>query len=235
MVPGKFVYIPNGIDVAEWERGEVPLSLVHADLLARLKREGRFIVGYAGSHGLANALRTLVDAASLLSGVPVDFVLVGQGPEKDALMKRTAQLGLRNVHFLPSIPRGAIPALLGAMDALYIGWQRQPLYRFGVSPNKLIDYMMAGVPVIHAIDAGNDLVAESGCGISTRPEDPQAMVDAVREMMRERRWEQGEELMSSRIIHIRLWQQDLKRQSPNAIVRSVTCELETGGGSEVVP
>jgi glycosyltransferase involved in cell wall biosynthesis len=183
MVPGKFVYIPNGIDVAEWERGEVPLSLVHADLLARLKREGRFIVGYAGSHGLANALRTLVDAASLLSGVPVDFVLVGQGPEKDALMKRTAQLGLRNVHFLPSIPRGAIPALLGAMDALYIGWQRQPLYRFGVSPNKLIDYMMAGVPVIHAIDAGNDLVAESGCGISTRPEDPQAMVDAVREMM----------------------------------------------------
>ena len=183
MAPGKFVYIPNGIDVAEWEREKTPLPVVHAEMLTLLKRDGRFIVGYAGAHGLANALGTVVDAASLMSDVPVDFVLVGQGPEKDALMKRTAQLGLRNVHFLPPIPRGVIPTFLDTTDVAYIGWQRQPLYRFGVSPNKLVDYLMAGVPVIHAIAAGNDLVSESGCGITIPPEDPQALVDAVREMM----------------------------------------------------
>jgi glycosyltransferase involved in cell wall biosynthesis len=184
MAPGKFVYIPNGIDVAEWEREKIPVPAVHAEILTRLKSEGRFIVGYAGAHGLANALGTVVDAASLLSGERVDFVLVGQGPEKDTLLKRTAQLGLRNVHFLPSIPRGAIPALLSAMDALYIGLQRQPLFRFGVSPNKLIDYMMAGIPVIHAIDAGNDLVSESGCGITIPPEDPHALAEGVKVMMK---------------------------------------------------
>ncbi|TFH65056.1 MAG: glycosyltransferase WbuB [Candidatus Zixiibacteriota bacterium] len=183
MSSGKFVYIPNGIDIVEWERERTPLPLAHAEILTQLKREGRFIVGYAGAHGLANVLGTVVDAALLLSEAPMDFVLVGQGPEKDALMKNTAQLGLRNIHFLPTVPRGAIPALLDGMDALYIGLQKQPLFRFGVSPNKLIDYMMAGVPVIQAIAAGNDLVSESGCGITIPPEDPQALVAAVRKMM----------------------------------------------------
>jgi glycosyltransferase involved in cell wall biosynthesis len=183
MAPGKFVYIPNGVDVAEWERENTSLPVLHAETLAQLKREGKFIVGYAGAHGLANALRTVVDAASELANMPVSFVLVGQGPEKEALIRRTTQLGLGNVHFLPSIPKEAIPALLGDMDALYIGLQKQPVFRFGVSPNKLIDYMMAGVPVIQAIAAGNDLVSESGCGITIPPEDSRVLVDAIKEMM----------------------------------------------------
>jgi glycosyltransferase involved in cell wall biosynthesis len=65
------------------------------------------------------------------------------------------------------------------MDIAFIGWNRSPLYRFGVSPNKLFDYMMAGRPVVHAIDAGNDLVSESGCGVSVPPENPQAIANAI--------------------------------------------------------
>jgi glycosyltransferase involved in cell wall biosynthesis len=68
-------------------------------------------------------------------------------------------------------------------DVGYIGLQTTPLFRFGVSPNKLMDYMMAGCPVLHAIDAGNDLVVESGCGISVPPEDPGAISDAVRRFL----------------------------------------------------
>jgi glycosyltransferase involved in cell wall biosynthesis len=69
------------------------------------------------------------------------------------------------------------------MDILYIGWRRSPLYRFGVSPNKLFDYMMAGKPIINAISAGNDLVAESGCGISIPPEDPVAIAEAIKKLI----------------------------------------------------
>ena len=63
--------------------------------------------------------------------------------------------------------------------ACYIGWTRSPLYRFGICPNNLLDYMMAAKPVIHAIEAANDLVAEAACGISIPPQDAAAIVEAV--------------------------------------------------------
>jgi glycosyltransferase involved in cell wall biosynthesis len=62
---------------------------------------------------------------------------------------------------------------------LYISLQRNPLFRFGISPNKLFDYMMAERPVIQAIEAGNDIVGESGCGLTILPEDPDALVAAI--------------------------------------------------------
>lgn len=179
MAPEKFIYVPNGISVEEWGKGSEAVPTEHEATLAKLRGAGFFTVGYAGAHGLANALETLIHAASLLRDQPVHFVLVGQGPEKKSLQQKAAQRGLSNVTFLPAVSKNAIPVLLRAMDALYVGWRRRALYRFGVSPNKLMDYMMAGKPVIHAIEAGNDMVAESGCGVSIPPEDPAAIADAV--------------------------------------------------------
>jgi glycosyltransferase involved in cell wall biosynthesis len=181
MAPEKFAYLPNGIDVPEWEAATDALPEAHREVLARLKAQGRFIVGYAGSHGLANALHHLIDAARLLEGLPVTLVLVGQGPEKDALQSRAQ--GMDNVVFLPPLPKGAVPALLEAMDALYLGWNRVPLYRFGISPNKLMDYMMAAKPVVHSVEAGNDPVAESGCGVTVPPENPEAIAQAITRVM----------------------------------------------------
>ncbi len=181
MAPEKFAYLPNGIDVSEWKEATEPLPALHREALEGLRAQGRFIVGYAGSHGVANALHHLIDAACLLAGQPVTLVLVGQGPEKDALQSRA--MGVDNVVFLPPLAKGAVPALLDAMDALYLGWNRVPLYRFGISPNKLMDYMMAAKPVIHSVEAGNDPVAESACGLSVPPEDPEAIARAITQMM----------------------------------------------------
>lgn len=180
MAPSKFAYVPNGIDVQEWEAATEPLPEAHREALGRLRAQGRFIVGYAGSHGLANALHHLIDAAPRLGDAPITLVLVGQGPDKDALQSRAR--GMDNVLFLPPVPKGAIPALLEATDALYLGWNRVPLYRFGISPNKLMDYMMAAKPVIHSVEAGNDPVAESGCGFTVAPEDPEAIAQAILRM-----------------------------------------------------
>lgn len=179
---GKFHYVPNGIDVSEWNTTPQPLPKEIRDRLEQVKCNGRFLVGYAGAHGVANALDSLIDAARLMQGEPVAFVLTGQGPEKGSLERKVSKLGLKNVDFLAQIPRGMVPALLEAFDALFIGLQRQPLFRFGVSPNKLMDYMMAGKPILHSIEAGNDMVAESGCGISVAPENPAAIADAIRRM-----------------------------------------------------
>jgi glycosyltransferase involved in cell wall biosynthesis len=180
----KFAYVPNGIDVEEWEGPAAALPDEHAEVIARLKAGGRFTIGYAGAHGLANALDTVLDAAQMLSDSNVTFVLVGQGPDKARLQERAHSLHLDNVEFLPPIPKQAIPSFLAEMDTLFIGLRQTPIFRFGISPNKLMDYMMAAKPVIMAIEAGNDLVAESGCGVSIAPESPACLAKEALELAR---------------------------------------------------
>lgn len=180
--PKKFIYIPNGVDIDEWNDYNCALPLEHQEVFENLKMEDKFIVGYAGSHGLANALDYFVESAVYLKDLPVSFILVGQGPVKENLKEYVKKHNLDNVVFLPSVPKNSIPKLLSKMDVLYIGWRKSPLYRFGISPNKLFDYMMAGKPVIHAVDAGNDLVAESHCGISIPPEDAISIAEAIKKL-----------------------------------------------------
>jgi glycosyltransferase involved in cell wall biosynthesis len=99
------------------------------------------------------------------------------------------------VHFFEAIAKRQVPALLARFDVAYMGWQRQPLYRFGIAPNKLIDYMMAACPILHAVEAGNDPVADAGCGLTVAPEDAQAMVagiEALRALGPQRRAELGQ-------------------------------------------
>lgn len=180
LAPGKFVYVPNGIDVDDWKASDESLPPHVQSRLDGIRAAKKFLVCYAGTHGVANALDCLIKACT---HVPphesFGVVLIGDGPEKSKLEQLASSLHLDNVYFFDHIPKRAIPALLAQMDALYVGFQNQPLFRFGVSPNKLMDYMMAGKPVIHAINAGNDLVAESGCGRSVEPENPEAVADAM--------------------------------------------------------
>ena len=182
MRPEKFLYIPNGVDSDAWNHSRAQLPTEHEKALRTLKDNGRLIIGYAGSHGLSNALGTLLDAAASLRDQRISFVLVGQGPDKVKLVDEAARRGLTNVNFLPPVARAAMPQLLSYFDVGYLGWQRQPLYRFGISPNKLLDYMMAGLPVIHSVEAANDPVADASCGLSVPPEDSGALADAVTRM-----------------------------------------------------
>ncbi len=179
MAPHKLHLIPNGIDPDEWLAAPPALPESLDALLAGLRAQGRTVVGYAGSHGLANALDTLLDAAALVRQQPLAFVLVGDGLEKARLERRARELGLAQLYFAPPIPKAQIPALMARIDIAYLGWQRQPLYRFGIAPNKLIDYMMGGCPVLHAVEAGNDPVREAGCGLTVAPEDPAAVATGL--------------------------------------------------------
>lgn len=177
--PEKFIYIPNGILKSDWEKpfADPP---VYYEKLKKYHEDGYFLIGYTGAHGIANALDSLVQAGRYLLGKKIKLILVGPGPERDRLIESAHNMELDSVvEFLPPVKRGQVPELLNQLDALYIGLQRQPLFRFGVSPNKLMDYMMAGKPVIFAIDAPNDMVADAGCGISIPPENAKAIADAA--------------------------------------------------------
>ncbi|HBC26262.1 MAG TPA: glycosyltransferase WbuB, partial [Ruminococcaceae bacterium] len=182
MKPEKFICIPNGIVKEDWENVDLDHP-VYGDKLKKYREEGFFLVGYTGAHGVANALDSYVEAGELLRGKKIKLLMVGQGPERDRLVRKISDLGLSDVvEALPAVKRSDIPGLLAQMDALYVGLQRQPLFRFGVSPNKLMDYMMAAKPVIFAIEAGNDMVADAGCGVSIPPEDSRAIVRAAEQL-----------------------------------------------------
>lgn len=183
MVADKFVYVPNGIDPDEWaSEPAVMLPAAHASAIAVARSRGDLLVAYAGAHGVANALGSLLDAAKLCRDDPVTWLLVGSGPEKEMLQRRVRDERLERVVMLDPVPKAVIPHLLRSMDVLYIGLQSEPLFRFGISPNKLMDYMMAARPILCAIEAGNDPVSEAGCGQTIKPEDPTSLAEAVRHM-----------------------------------------------------
>lgn len=178
----KLHIVPNGITLDEWTAAPPPLRDDVARAIVLQRAQGRTVVGHAGSMGLPNALDHLLDAARLLQGAPIAVVLVGDGHERARLVQRLADEGLANVQWLPPIPKAQVPAFLATIDIAYIGWQRVPIYRFGIAPNKLMDYMMAARPVLHSVEAGNDPVAESGCGLTVAPESPDAIADGLRRL-----------------------------------------------------
>ena len=178
----KLQIVPNGISLDEWSGTPPALRDDLATLIDTLRAAGRTVVGYAGSMGLPNALDVLLDAAALLQAEPIAIVMVGDGHERARLAQRLIDEGLSNVSLLPPIPKAMIPALLARLDIAYIGWQRVPIYRFGIAPNKLMDYMMAGCTVLHSVEAGNDPVAESGCGLTVAPESAPAVADGLRRL-----------------------------------------------------
>ena len=176
MRPEKFSWIPNGFSATEVERPE-PLG---TDLQQRFPA-GKFVVGYAGTLGVANALETFLGAAERLRDHQnIAFVLVGQGKEKANLQASAASRNLSNVHFLPAVPKAQVQSVLARFDVCSIGLRADSLFRFGVSPNKLFDYMIAGKPIIYGIDSGSYRpVEEFQAGIQVPPQDAAALADAV--------------------------------------------------------
>ena len=180
----KYFHIPNGISLKDWQERNEEAPKMHKELIENLKKKGKFIVGYLGAHGRVNALDILLDAANLLNeSKNLAIILIGDGPEKIKLMKKAELYKLENIYFLPPVPKCAVPRIMGMMDALYIGFKNVPLYRYGVSPNKLYDYLMSGRPIIQSISAGNDIVKEAKCGISVPAEDSRQIAIAINKLI----------------------------------------------------
>jgi glycosyltransferase involved in cell wall biosynthesis len=138
---------------------------------------------YAGAHGMSNDLGTLLQAAGQLRDrEEIQFVLVGDGKEKNNLQTQAASLNLENVHFLPPVPKDQMGEILAAADAGIALLKPLDLYKT-TYPNKVFDYMAAARPVILAIDGViRQVVEEAGAGIAVAPGDPAAIAQAACQM-----------------------------------------------------
>ncbi len=177
----KLHVVPNGADL-DWCAPR-PRDAI---FLREYELEGKFVVGYIGTHGMAHGLERVLDAAALLRDTEqVAFFFAGGGAERASLERSVARRGLRNVRLVPRQPKERMPTLWSACDLTVIPLRDDPVFA-GVMPSKLFEAMAHGVPVVMSLPEGEAtaLVREHGCGVITPPEDPEALAEIIRTLSR---------------------------------------------------
>lgn len=148
-------------------------------------RDDQLLAIFTGTHGNANGLDAVLNAAAVLKERGRDDIriaLVGQGREKPKLMTDAEERGLDNVLFLDPVPKTKLTGLMAGADLGLQVLRNVPAFYFGTSPNKFFDYISAGLPVLNNYPgwlAG--LIGENDCGFAVPPDDPVAFADALME------------------------------------------------------
>lgn len=172
----KIDVVLNGVDLARYTPMEP-----EAELKGQHELEGKFVVGYIGTHGMAHALDKVLEAAEALRHrEDIVFMFVGAGAAKAKVELRAKELGLDNVRFVPRQPKEAMPGYWSLCDLALIPLRDTPVFE-GVIPSKMFECMAMGIPVLMSLPDGEatGILRESGAGVCVPPEDPEAMADAI--------------------------------------------------------
>lgn len=173
--PVPVLTIPQGFDPTSLTGSTDPEPLKSLGTL-----EGRdFVVGYVGTVGFDNALDSFFLAAAEMETDPgTAFVLVGEGSLLDGYR---AQYGhLKNLFIIGGVPKREVQAVLSQFDILYFATHPSAVWNYGQSLNKVIDYMLAGKPVIGSYSGFPSMIDEAECGVFVPAGDVEALVAEVR-------------------------------------------------------
>lgn len=175
----KISLIPNGCDLelfASSDQKWLPEGLSSDD----------FIALFSGTHGVANGLDAVLDAAKVLKERGQDkikFLLIGNGKLKPHLIKRAQDEGLTNLVFHDPVGKLKLSALMNSVD---VGMQilaNVPAFYYGTSPNKFFDYLSAGLPVLNNYPGWlASLIEDNNCGVAVAPESTSEFADALIEL-----------------------------------------------------
>jgi glycosyltransferase involved in cell wall biosynthesis len=169
--------ITNGVDLSGAQRVDA------SALRSSLGLEGKFVAGYIGTHGLAHALETVLDAALLLQDNPehqdVRIMFVGDGARKSYLQRYAAQLGLSNVIFVPSVAKTEVLTYLSALDVSIVHLKGSDLFE-AVIPSKIFESMALGVPIMMGVRGeALTIVKTAEAGVEFEPENAAALAAAI--------------------------------------------------------
>jgi glycosyltransferase involved in cell wall biosynthesis len=173
----KLFLLTNGVDTTTFrpQRSD-------PDLASHLGLDGRKVFLYAGTHGMAQGLDVILDAARLTTDPSVLYVLAGEGAEKAALASRARSEGIGNVRFIANQPKSAMPGLLNLAYATIIPLKRLDLFKSAL-PSKMFEAMATGRPIVAAMwGEAATLVELAGCGVVVEPEDAPGMEKAVEQL-----------------------------------------------------
>lgn len=171
----KVALITNGVDHTIFSDSVPPDPAV-----LDLKRDGRVLAVYAGTHGMAHALGVVLQAAVRLRDEKIVFLFIGDGPEKETLISKAAEERLQNVHFWDPRPQAAMPGILRAADIAVIPLRDLPLFDSAM-PSKCFEALSAGAPVMLAVRGEMaDHIRAARCGITAEPENLDQITAAFR-------------------------------------------------------
>jgi colanic acid biosynthesis glycosyl transferase WcaI len=149
---------------------------------SKLRLEGKFVVSYIGTMGMAHGLETILAAAAQLQDTNPEtaFLMIGEGSEKERIAALAHERGLRNLQFVDQQPREKIPACIGASDACLVLLKKTDLFKT-VIPTKMLEFMSCARPVILGVAGqARAILEEAHAGLAIEPEDSEALVNAIR-------------------------------------------------------
>lgn len=164
-------YIPNGIDENLLGKEKLDIEIVN------LIPQDKFIIGYAGTIGLANAMEFFVDASISINNSNIHFIIVGDGYLKESLHNKVSTA--TNITFIDKISKSKVQHMISFFDVCYVSRYKSKLYHYGVSYNKYFDYMLAKKPILESSEYIKDQVELSGCGIIVKPESKKEIIKGV--------------------------------------------------------
>lgn len=174
----KLIMIPNASDFSLSEE-----LLQHFDREAFRKEmglDGKFVITYVGAHGVANHLEQILEAGKKLEDTNLLFLLIGQGMEKEKLMKMAVDMDATNVRFINSVPKKEVFKYILASEMGASVLKKVDTFKT-VYSNKTFDYMSCKKPVLMAIDGvSRELVENAHCGIYVEPENAEEYDKKIR-------------------------------------------------------
>lgn len=172
----KISVIENGVDTQLF----VPQSGI--EQRTELGADGKFVVSYIGTIGMAHGLETIITAAARLqkTNPEVVFLILGEGAEKERIAALAREQGLTNVRFVHQRRREQIPAYIAASDVCLVPLKKTELFKT-VIPTKMLEFMSCARPVILGVEGqAKEILEDARAGIAIEPENPNSLVDAIR-------------------------------------------------------
>jgi len=173
--------VTNGVDLSHFSP-----QAKDAELVQQLSLQGMFVAGYIGTHGMAHALETLLEAAQILQKTPgaenVRLLFLGDGARKQDLESQARAMGLCNVLFLDSVPKDQVVRYWSLLDVSVIHLRKTDLFTT-VIPSKLFECMGMGLPVLHGVAGESaDIVQREQVGEVFESENAQQLVAGLMRM-----------------------------------------------------
>ncbi len=176
----KISVIKNGIETDWWERS------LDEERLATLRREhdlqDKFVASYIGTIGMAHRADVLLEAAQRCEDPDIVFMVVGTGAKREELAARQEEEQIDNFRLVDKVPKETVPYLLALSNVSVVHLRDNPLFET-VIPSKIFEAMITRTPIVLGVRGETrQIVEEAGAGIPIPPEDPEALVAAVRRL-----------------------------------------------------